>query len=322
MVAANTIGEKEIEKILKQHAIKYTRKKKLTLKKDSRKFRIPDFYIADKKLAIEYFGSWNITDNKELEKRERKRFMEKVGAYNTNGINCVYIYPSELVQAENIILNAVKEASPTKKGEKPLLWVIPWLEQDKIEEPLPSDFIEKPLNWKISWLDQEKIEKPKSTDFVTTTTTETITTTPAKKEHTVIIGKNIGEEKDIPKIKYKYKEGFSTLAKIILFLAGLNILLLISFILTYFFLGLFDLNEMLFEGVIVVTTILVILSAIYSIQKEIFIGFVIVGIIIFILLLFGLALFGNIFQKVIFTIILTIAILPIIYYMINYNEKM
>ena len=69
-----------------------------------------------------------------------------------------------------------------------------------------------------------------------------------------------------------------------------------------------------------VTTILIILSAIYSIQKNIFNGFIIVGIIFTLLMLIGVLLLGDNVWQLVLTIIIILAIIPTEYYMINANK--
>lgn len=165
MVKLNKEGELKIGKILKKHNELYSTKVKLYLKNDEKKYRVPDFYLHKYNLAIEYFGSWNYPKNIIFEKNERMRFLKKVDAYNSNSINCVFIYPSELNSAQDIILGAIKEI---KEGSKPLAWVLPWLYQDKIDPPREEDFIEKnePLNWVIPWLYEKQIDPPKAEDFL------------------------------------------------------------------------------------------------------------------------------------------------------------
>lgn len=164
MSTANKKGEKIIEKILKSKKEFYSTKTKLYLKKDNKKYRVPDFYLHKYNLAIEYFGSWNYPKNLIFEKKERQRFLKKIDAYNSNGINCVFIYPNEINSAKEIIYGAIKEV---KEGRKPLAWVIPWLYEDKIDPPRAEDFSQKeePLNWVIPWLYEKKIEKPRAEDF-------------------------------------------------------------------------------------------------------------------------------------------------------------
>jgi hypothetical protein len=110
MAKKNIAGEKFIESILHDLGIKYDQKKRLmNLKKDSKKYRIPDFFLPKYNLVIEYFGSWYDAKNKKFEKRERARFMEKVGAYEHSGINCLYIYPEDLDKSKKLIQDKIKE---------------------------------------------------------------------------------------------------------------------------------------------------------------------------------------------------------------------
>ncbi len=118
-MAGKESGEKQIERILKELNIKFSRKKKLTnLKKDAKKFRIPDFYIEKYDLVIEFFGSWNNKNNKSFEKRERSRFMEKVGAYEESGLNCLYLYPEDSQQFKEKILSKINEIKEKRKAEE------------------------------------------------------------------------------------------------------------------------------------------------------------------------------------------------------------
>lgn len=99
----NYSGEKQLELILKELNLPFERNKKLKLEKDSKKYRIPDFYITKYDLVIEYFGSWENKKNKAMEKKERARFMEKVGAYEESGVDCIYLYPEDLKNAKQKI---------------------------------------------------------------------------------------------------------------------------------------------------------------------------------------------------------------------------
>ena len=84
MAMENTAGEKQIEAVLKKHRVRSEGKHRLTsLKKDSKKYRIPDFYLPEYRLCIEYFGSWDLP-GKSLQARERLRFLEKVAVYELN----------------------------------------------------------------------------------------------------------------------------------------------------------------------------------------------------------------------------------------------
>jgi len=105
----NTSGELLIESILKKHKILFDRKKRLTtLKKDPKKFRIPDFYLPAYGLCIEYFGSWDL-EQESLRSKERARFLEKIAVYELNKVKCVYLYPHTLKYAEKIILTAIEK---------------------------------------------------------------------------------------------------------------------------------------------------------------------------------------------------------------------
>jgi len=105
----NTTGEKQIEAVLKKHRIKFEKRHRLTsLKKDSKKYRIPDFYLPGSGLCIEYFGSWDLP-SKSLRARERLRFLEKLAVYELNKVWCIYLYPNTLKYAEKIILTMIEK---------------------------------------------------------------------------------------------------------------------------------------------------------------------------------------------------------------------
>ncbi len=112
----------------------------------------------------------------------------------------------------------------------------------------------------------------------------------------------------------------NTFANILLLLTGLVILVFIVYGITVLA-GIFDLTEPAFQLFLLVTAILVILSAIYAIQRNIFHGFIIVGIILTILILIGLLLLGDNIWRLVLTIIIILAVVPTEYYMINANKE-
>jgi len=300
MPAKNKSGEKMIEVILEKNKIRYDRKKKIKLQKDTKNFRIPDFYLPDYDLVIEYFGSWNAPENKKFEKRERSRFMEKVGAYHQSKIHTLYIYPSQLKEAEKIILAATKQINNLPvEYRHALYWNIPWLKEQKIEIPLESDFKKEVVKETKTTVIERKVEIIKE----------------APKEHTVIVG-------DFSQNRNEFHEPRpvnNTFANILLFLTGIVVFLFIVHALTIIA-DVADLIDPAFQLFIFVTAILVVLSAVYAIQRNIFNGFIIVGIILTILLFIGLLLLGNNVWQLVLTIIIVLAIIPTEYYMINANK--
>jgi very-short-patch-repair endonuclease len=110
----NLTGEKKLEEILRRNNIKFERDKKLVLLKDTKKYRVPDFFLPEYKLVIEYFGSW-YNKSKAIEKKERARFMEKVGAYNESGVSSLLLYPEDLDRAEEIILTEISKLEAVGK---------------------------------------------------------------------------------------------------------------------------------------------------------------------------------------------------------------
>jgi hypothetical protein len=160
----NIEGELEIEKFLAKMGIKYSKRKKISdLKKDSKKYRMPDFYLPEHDLSIEYFGSWDETKKDYFGKKEIKRFLKKVLVYQLNELNCLFIYPKDLATAPTLIMKAINKNAKINPYQD---IKIPWLNYEKIEKPLPSDFITKPLNWQLDWLNPKKIEEPLPSDFI------------------------------------------------------------------------------------------------------------------------------------------------------------
>jgi len=110
-----------LEGILKKNNILYDTKKRLVaLKKDPKKYRIPDFYLPEHDLCVEYFGSWDLKIGG-FQKKERARFLEKVAVYKINKVKCVYIYPNTLKYAEQIILAMIKNIHEKGAREKAIV---------------------------------------------------------------------------------------------------------------------------------------------------------------------------------------------------------
>ena len=305
MPAKNKSGEKLIESILTSHHIRYDRKKKMKLAKDTKQFRIPDFYLQDYDLVIEFFGSWLVPENKKFEERERKRFMEKVGAYHQSGVHTLYLYPTQLKDAERLILKATKQISNLPvEYRQALYWNIPWMKEKKIEKPLESDFKKNKT---------EEVVKTIKTETKIVEEVKTITEQP--REHKVIVGDFSQNRNDFSERKVVN----NTFANILLFITGLTIFLFIVHGVTVLA-NIIDLINPAFELFLFVTIILIVLSAIYAIQRNILHGFIIVGIILTILILIGILILGNNVWNIVLTIIIILAVVPTEYYMINANK--
>jgi hypothetical protein len=307
MAAKNKSGEKLIEAVLDKHKIRYDRRKKMKLKKDTKNYRIPDFYLPDYKLVIEFFGSWLVPENKKFEERERKRFMEKVGAYHQSHIHTLYLYPTQLIDAEKLIVKATKQISNLPVTyRKPLYWNIPWMKERKIEKPKATDFKKK-----------EKIKDNINLIQVENKTVErTVKILPEEpKKHTVLV-RNV----PIEKTQYdKPKPINNTFSNLLLFLTGIVILLFLVHAATIFTNAL-ELIEPAFGLFLFVTGILVVLSAIYALQRNIFHGFIIVAIVFAILAIIGIIMLGDSVWELVTTIIIILAIVPTEYYMITTNQ--
>ena len=311
MPGKNKSGEKLIESVLTSHKIRYDRKKKMKLKKDTKAYRIPDFYLPDYNMIIEFFGSWNAPENKKYQDRERKRFMEKVGVYHQNKIHTLYLYPKQLKDAEKLIIKATKQISNLPAiYRQPLYWNIPWLVEKKIEKPKASDFLKS----KSVTKETEKIVNEINLEKNNETKTEEKVVV-VEKEHKVLV-------RNAPTTEFKddYKPISNTFATLLLMLTGLVVFLFLVYGVTVFA-GMIELMEPAFNLFILVTIILVILSAIYALERNIFHGFIIVGIILTILILIGILLLGDNVWRLVTTIIIILAIVPTEYYMITSNSK-
>jgi hypothetical protein len=85
-----TEGEEMIKDFLLESNIKYEEQKKIpTLKNDSKKFRIADFYLPRFDIYLEFLGDWEKEEGED-------RYKEKMRVYRENNISCIYIWPNNL----------------------------------------------------------------------------------------------------------------------------------------------------------------------------------------------------------------------------------
>ena len=84
-------GEQFVAEYLESQSIKFQTEVKIeNLTKDSKSYRVADFYLPKYKIYIEFNGMWNNT------KEDRERYREKKKVYYNNRIPCVYLYPENL----------------------------------------------------------------------------------------------------------------------------------------------------------------------------------------------------------------------------------
>ncbi|MBT4191893.1 MAG: hypothetical protein HOE11_01160 [Candidatus Diapherotrites archaeon] len=292
MVKGNIVGEKVIETILDEMKLAYDRKKRLyNLKKDSKKFRIPDFYLEKYNLAIEYFGSWNNKDNKKMEKRERARFMEKVGAYEHSGVNCVYIYPEQLASAKKLI----KDKLATIKSKEKHIEIAKTITMDQKK----SITIVKKTHIRPGREVTEIVDKP---------------------------ARSVGP---LPRrVTHRNKGDVELLKKTILFLDGIGIVLFV-FLLSIGSILLIQgnplvsdlilINEMLYSVFLGIIVLSIILAAIFAFLKDLSIGFVFVAIVLLAFFLATMFFFGDPFTRIIVILVGILAVIPSEIYMVNSN---
>jgi|GEM_PF-5909970 len=96
-------GESMIKALLKKHNIYFKQEYEIyNLTGDKKNFRKSDFYLPDNDLHIEFQGMWN-------DPIRKKKYQEKMRIYRENGINCIYIYPSDLSRAWHIIREGMEK---------------------------------------------------------------------------------------------------------------------------------------------------------------------------------------------------------------------
>jgi hypothetical protein len=110
-------GELFLREYLESEGIKYKTEVQIKgLKKDSKTYRIADFYLPNYKLYIEFLGKWFVSDN------EKNRYREKKKVYEENNIPCIFLYPENLGIIEFILpTRAIKEFKKHKLTKE--LWM-------------------------------------------------------------------------------------------------------------------------------------------------------------------------------------------------------
>lgn len=293
MAKANLTGEKQIAKILKEMNVKFDDKKKFYLKKDSKKYRVPDFYLPKYDLVIEYFGSWDYKKSKKMQEKERARFMEKVGAYESSGMNCIYLYPNDLINAKKIIEEKIKSIEKPKIVVKKETKTV-----TKMEEEVPEQIVEKK---EVREIIPQKDEIP-------------------------IFEEDLIEEKE--EKKFKEKSPDSPVKKILIYNAifiEIIFLALIVLLLITFFMGnplvnpVGEIYEITYLIFVLAAASSIILAIIFAVQKELSKGLIIVGLILLSFYIITLFFFGDPFTRTITILVTALAIAPSEYYMATSN---
>lgn len=85
-----TEGEEYIKEFFEIKKIQYKSQQPINgLINDSKSHRVADFYLPKYKIYVEFFGQWNVENQKE-------RYREKRKVYWDNKIPCVLLYPENL----------------------------------------------------------------------------------------------------------------------------------------------------------------------------------------------------------------------------------
>ncbi len=86
-----TEGEEFIAHFLREERIKFRPEVKIdNLKGDDKAYRVADFYLPGYNVYLEFFGLWNVSEER------RTQYKEKMTIYSKNNIPCIYIYPENL----------------------------------------------------------------------------------------------------------------------------------------------------------------------------------------------------------------------------------
>ena len=111
-------GEEVIKEFLEEEGIGYEFQKEISrLANDEKEFRVADFYIPQYKVYLEFFGKWNVPENKE-------KYIKKRNVYKENNVPCVYIYPDNLGILDKILKRRIKKVL---QDHKELKWQLFWL---------------------------------------------------------------------------------------------------------------------------------------------------------------------------------------------------
>ncbi|MFA5763647.1 MAG: hypothetical protein WC915_02455 [archaeon] len=283
----NLSGEKKIEEILKQNNIKFDRKKKLILSKDSKKYRMPDFYLEKYQMAIEYFGSWHHEESKKIEQKERARFMEKVGAYEESGIDCLYLYPEDLINAEEKIIEKINKIELRTKASE-IAKLVPLKKMDNHIRPTKTTITTETIQTETSTYHTHLEPNPLAETFDTTT---------LKK---IILG-----IASISLVLFL----FQVIIGVVLFTQGNPLAS-----------ELFGPNDLFYLIFIILIPVSIILSGIYAYKKNLSKGFIYVSVIMLVFYILTLMFFGNPLDRAIVLLVSVIAIIPIEHYMLTSNN--
>lgn len=108
-------GERAVCAALKNLNIKYEQEKVIDfLEKDTKKYRVADFFLPKYNLYIEYLGGWD-KKNPEHRAMERRRYGHKKYVYRKNAVRCIWIYPNQLNYVSSVIMNSIESFQKKKK---------------------------------------------------------------------------------------------------------------------------------------------------------------------------------------------------------------
>jgi hypothetical protein len=277
----NLSGEKKIAELLTKNKIKFDRKKKLVLQKDSKKYRMPDFYLEKYQVAIEYFGSWHHKDSKKIEQKERARFMEKVGAYEESGIDCLYLYPEDLANAEQKILEKLGKAELRNKASE-IAKLIPTKQTTHIRPTKTTTVVTETTDY------HKHLEKTSSADVF----------------NPIFLKKLVLGIASVSLVLFLFQFIIGTM----LFIQGNPLTS-----------DLFGPNDLFYLIFIVLIPIGIILSGVYAYKKNLSKGFIYVSIIMIVFYTALLIFFGDPLNRAIILLASVLAIIPIEHYMLTSN---
>lgn len=113
-------GERAVRVALENMGVEYVQEKKIDfLFYDDKNNRYADFFLPRYNVYIEYLGGWN-KSNKQDRENERNRYLEKMAAYELEGINCIYIYPYQLNFISKVLHDELSKFEKKKFYEIPV----------------------------------------------------------------------------------------------------------------------------------------------------------------------------------------------------------
>jgi hypothetical protein len=82
-------GEDIIAEFFEEEGINFEEQMQIKLQNDTKAYRIPDFFLPDYNIYVEFLGKWN-------DEQFKEEYKHKMAQYHKNNIPCIYFYPDNL----------------------------------------------------------------------------------------------------------------------------------------------------------------------------------------------------------------------------------